>query len=325
MSAEPQLDLALATEVDAPALVEVIRTAFGARRAAGPPPAAMSETEESVARALRDGFGIIARVDGRPAGAVLVGIHVDVDSDSPAAVATWHRVSVHPDFQRHGIATSMIETAEEMAALRGCTYAELGVRMEFPELLAWWTALGYEVLGRGDKLLRVGRELPVAFQVPTGDDMHALGEWIARVVRAGDLIIASGSLGAGKTTFTQGLGAGMGVEGPVVSPTFVLSRVHPAANGGPTLVHVDAYRLGDGAELDDIDLDESAADAVTLVEWGEGLAERLNSDRLMLSIERSGDPDDETRFVFFRGFGERWEHLHRQIEMAAPIGGLPRD
>lgn len=324
MSAEPQLDLALATEADAPALVEVIHAAFGARREAGPPPAALSESQESVARALRDGFGIIARVDGRPAGAVLVGVHVDADTDRPAAIATWHRVSVHPDFQRHGIATAMIETAEELAALRGCTYAQLSVRIEFPELLAWWREHGYDVLSRGETMLLVGRELPVAFEVPTGDDMFSLGEWIARVVRAGDLIIASGGLGAGKTTFTQGLGAGLGVEGLVVSPTFVLSRVHPAAHGGPTLVHVDAYRLGDGAELDDLDLDESAADAVTLVEWGEGLAERLNADRLLLSIERSGDPDDETRYAFFRGVGKRWEQLHRQIEAAAPIGGLPR-
>lgn len=325
MSAEHQLDLAVATEADASALVEVIHAAFSARRSAGPPPAALSESEESVARALGEGFGLIARVDGRPAGAVLVGVHVDARGDNPAAIATWHRVSVHPDFQRHGIATMMIETAEELAALRGCTFAQLNVRIEFPELLAWWRELGYEVLSRGETLLQVGRELPVAFEVPTGDDMFQLGEWIARVVKAGDLIIATGSLGAGKTTFTQGLGSGLGVEGPVVSPTFVLSRVHPAAEGRPTLVHVDAYRLGDGAELDDIDLDETAADAVTLVEWGEGVAERLNADRLMLSIERSGDPEDETRFAFFRGVGKRWEQLHRQIEIAAPIGGLPRD
>ncbi len=325
MSAEAQLDLAQATEDDASALVEVIHAAFSARRAVGAPPAALAETEESVTQALQEGFGIIARVDGRPAGAVLVGVHITTETPGPAAVATWHRVSVHPDFQRHGIATTMIETAEELSALRGCTYAELSVRIEFPELLSWWRRLGYDVLSRGDKLLRVGRELPVAFEVPTGDDMFHLGEWMARVVRSGDLVIASGGLGAGKTTFTQGLGAGMGVAGPVVSPTFVLSRVHPTADGGPTLVHVDAYRLGDGAELDDIDLDESAADAVTVVEWGEGVAEQLNPDRLLMSIERSGEPGDETRYVFFRGLGKRWEHLHRQIEAAAPIGGIRHD
>lgn len=322
MSAEPQLDLGLATEDDAADLVEIMHAAFGARRPVGPPAAALQESEESVVRALRDGFGLIARIDGRPAGCVLVRVHVDEEADNPIAVATWHRVSVHPDFQRHGIATTMVETAEELAALRGCTFAQLNVRIEYPELLAWWQERHYRVLSRGEILLQVGKELPVAFEVPTGDDMHALGEWIARVVRAGDLVIASGGLGAGKTTFTQGLGAGLGVEGPIVSPTFVLSRVHPSADG-PTLVHVDAYRLGGAGELDDIDLDETAADAVTVVEWGEGVAEQLNADRLLLSIERSGEPDDETRFVFFRGVGERWEHLHRQIEVAAPLGGLP--
>lgn len=321
MSAEHELDLALAEESDAPDLVEVIHAAFGARRAAGPPPAGLSETESSVARALRDGFGIIARVDGRPAGAVLVGMGVDASTDTPSAVATWHRVSVHPEFQRHGIATQMIELAEELSALRGCTFAQLGVRVEFPELLAWWRKLGYDVLSRGDLMLQVGRELPVAFEVPTADEMVRLGEWVSRVVRPGDLIIAKGGLGAGKTTFTQGLGAGLGVEGPVVSPTFVLSRVHRAAAGRPTLVHVDAYRLGDADELDDLDLDETATDAVTLVEWGEGLAEQLNSDRLLMSIERSGDPTDETRFVFFRGEGKRWARLHRQIESVTPTGG----
>ncbi|QGF25038.1 tRNA (adenosine(37)-N6)-threonylcarbamoyltransferase complex ATPase subunit type 1 TsaE [Raineyella fluvialis] len=219
----------------------------------------------------------------------------------------------------------MIGLAEELAALRGCSFAQLGVRIEFPELLEWWRRLGYEILSRGDLLLQVGRELPVAFEVPTAEDMTRLGEWLARVVRAGDLVIAKGELGAGKTTFTQGLGRGLGVEGPVVSPTFVLSRVHRAAEGRPTLVHVDAYRLGDGDELDDIDLDETAAGAVTLVEWGEGIAERLNSDRLLMSIERSGDPADDTRFVFFRGEGERWEQLHRQIESVAPTGGPLHD
>lgn len=325
MSAEPQLDLALAAEADAPALVDVIHAAFGARRAAGPPPAGLSETESSVAKALHDGFGIIARVGGRPAGAVLVGLEVDASTEQPAAVAQWHRVSVHPDFQHHGIATAMIELAEELSALRGCTYAELGVRVEFPELLAWWRRLGYDVLSRGDHLLRVGRELPVAFEVPTAEDMARLGQWVARVVRSGDLIIAKGELGAGKTTFAQGLGAGLGVEGPIVSPTFVLSRVHRSTTSGPALVHVDAYRLGDAAELDDIDLDETAGDAVTLVEWGEGLAEQLSDDRLLLSIERSDDPADETRFVFFRGEGERWEQLHRQIQAVAPTGGLIHD
>ncbi len=320
MSAEPlsirqRLDLGLAEPADAHDMVDVIHAAFGARRSVDVPPAALAETEGSVAGALTGGFGIIARVDGRAAGVVLVSLRGDGSAGEPVA-AHWHRVSVHPDFQRHGIATAMIEVAEELSALRGASFGELDVRIEFPELLAWWTRLGYTVLGRGDRLLRVGRELPVAYEVPTPDDMRRLGTRLARLVRAGDLVIAGGELGAGKTTLTQGLGAGLGVAGPVISPTFVLSRVHPSTTGGPGLVHVDAYRLGRPGELDDIDLDSTAADAVTVVEWGEGRAEQLSPDRLTITIERSGDPDDETRFVFLRGTGRRWEHLHVLVATA---------
>src|SRR5271165_6762886 len=106
--------------------------------------------------------------------------------------------------------------------------------------------------------------------VSTADQMRDLGRRLAGLLRAGDLIIMSGPLGSGKTTLTQGIGAGLGVRGPVTSPTFVIARVHP----GPTpLVHVDAYRLGSALELDDLDLDADTDMSVTIVEWGEGLAE----------------------------------------------------
>ena len=96
------------------------------------------------------------------------------------------------------------------------------------------------------------------------------------------------------------------MSGPVTSPTFVLSRIHHSTGTAPQLVHVDAYRLGSAAELDDLDLDETLADSVTLVEWGAGLAEYLATDRLEIDIERSGDVDDETRIVTVRGIGPRW-------------------
>ena len=104
-----------------------------------------------------------------------------------------------------------------------------------------------------------------------------------------------GDLGAGKTTFTQGLGAGLGVRGPVTSPTFVIARVHPSEVDGPALVHVDAYRLGGLDELDDLDLDTSLDEAVTVVEWGEGLAEGLAESRLEVRIERGDSVEDESR------------------------------
>ena len=104
-----------------------------------------------------------------------------------------------------------------------------------------------------------------------------------------------GDLGAGKTTFTQGLGAGLGVRGPVTSPTFVIARVHPCEVDGPALVHVDAYRLGGIEELDDLDLDASLDEAVTVVEWGEGIAEGLADSRLEVRIARASDaPTDES-------------------------------
>ena len=99
-------------------------------------------------------------------------------------------------------------------------------------------------------------------------------------------MILTGDLGAGKTTLTQGIGEGLGVRGDVTSPTFVISRVHPSVDDGPPLVHVDAYRLGGSAELDDLDLDTDIDEAVTVVEWGEGLAESLSVDRLELSLDR---------------------------------------
>ena len=134
------------------------------------------------------------------------------------------------------------------------------------------------------------------------------------MVRAGDVLIASGDLGAGKTTFAQGLGAGMGVAGAIISPTFVLSRVHPSVVGGPALVHVDAYRLGSFAELEDLDLEVSLDESVTLVEWGAGIAEGLADDYLEIDIRRTLDPEDEVRWIFLTPIGERWTAAREALE-----------
>jgi tRNA threonylcarbamoyladenosine biosynthesis protein TsaE len=131
--------------------------------------------------------------------------------------------------------------------------------------------------------------------------MQALGERIAETLRPGDLVMLCGPLGAGKTTLAQGIGRGLGVEG-VVSPTFVIARVH--RGGSLPLVHVDAYRLGSVAEVDDLDLDASLEESVTLVEWGEGLVEGLAGDRLEIRIAR--DADVEERTVDIAGVGPRW-------------------
>jgi tRNA threonylcarbamoyladenosine biosynthesis protein TsaE len=134
--------------------------------------------------------------------------------------------------------------------------------------------------------------------------MHDLGRRIADGLVAGDLVILSGGLGAGKTTLTQGIGEGLKVRGPVTSPTFVIARVHPSLAGGPALVHVDAYRLGSVVEVDDLDLDASLEDSITVVEWGEGLVEDLSEDRLEITIGRGLG---EERVVAVHGVGARWK------------------
>ncbi|MGO8958791.1 MAG: tRNA (adenosine(37)-N6)-threonylcarbamoyltransferase complex ATPase subunit type 1 TsaE [Streptosporangiaceae bacterium] len=151
--------------------------------------------------------------------------------------------------------------------------------------------------------------------------MRDLGRRLAGVLRAGDLVVLSGPLGAGKTTLAQGIGAGLGVRGPVTSPTFVIARVHPNLGAGPDLVHADAYRLGSRAEVDDLDLDADLANSVTVVEWGEGLVEELAPSFLQVAINpviphngpTSGGPVAEVaadldlpRSVQVRGFGDRW-------------------
>jgi len=147
--------------------------------------------------------------------------------------------------------------------------------------------------------------LPMTTRIATDVAMRDLGRQLAGLLRAGDLVILTGPLGAGKTTLVQGIGAGLGVRGPVTSPTFVIARVHPVVSGfGPALVHADAYRLGSISEVDDLDLDTDAAAAVTVVEWGAGLAEGLAQDRLEISIEP--DPDSDVRTVQLIGHGVRW-------------------
>nr|WP_279488506.1 tRNA (adenosine(37)-N6)-threonylcarbamoyltransferase complex ATPase subunit type 1 TsaE [Actinomadura sp. 6K520] len=148
----------------------------------------------------------------------------------------------------------------------------------------------------------------MSLTVPTAEDMRDLGVRLAGLLRPGDLVVLTGRLGAGKTTLTQGIGEGLKVRGPITSPTFVIARVHPSLCGGPPLVHVDAYRLGGFAELDDLDLDASLDESVTIVEWGEGIAEGLAEDRLEVILSR-GEGAGEEREVRIVGVGDRWPDL----------------
>lgn len=147
-------------------------------------------------------------------------------------------------------------------------------------------------------------------RLATVDDTRAFGRRLAALVRAGDLLLLTGPLGAGKTALVQGLGDGLGVLGAITSPTFVIARVHrpdPARGGEVPLVHADAYRLGDAAdpraEIDDLDLDASAEEAVTVVEWGAGLVEQLNDEYLAVRIARF---DDDTRVIDLLPHGGDW-------------------
>jgi tRNA threonylcarbamoyladenosine biosynthesis protein TsaE len=176
-----------------------------------------------------------------------------------------------------------------------------------------------------DSMHRLAEGSAVSLTVSTADQMRELGRRLASAVAAGDLVILSGGLGAGKTTLTKGIGDGLGVRGPITSPTFVIARVHPPVGSAPSaprppLVHADAYRLGGVLELDDLDLDTDLASSVTVVEWGEGLAEGLSADRLEIAIETlpTGsaavpDPDDLAgdmpRTVRITSVGQRWEGI----------------
>jgi tRNA threonylcarbamoyladenosine biosynthesis protein TsaE len=149
--------------------------------------------------------------------------------------------------------------------------------------------------------------------VVTAAQMRHLGEQLSGLLRAGDLVVLSGPLGAGKTTLAQGIGAGLGVRGQVTSPTFVIARVHPNLGAGPDLVHADAYRLGSRAEVDDLDLDANLATAVTVVEWGAGLVEGLADSFLSVAIDlrvgpiAAAEADAGPRTVRVKGSGDRWQ------------------
>ena len=293
------IELREAEPADAAAMLDVIRAAFSARPPVDPPADALGDTVDDISAALSSGTGLLALIGGDLVGCLLI-------SQADDRIGLY-RVSVLPNAQHEGVAGHLVRGAALLGLDLGATSVEIMARSEFPKLIAWWGGHGFAVEREVPHGVVMSRPLPTRVLVPTADAMHALGERLAGRLRPGDLIISSGDLGAGKTTLTQGIGAGLGVEGPVISPTFVISRVHPNRSG-PPLVHVDAYRLGSAAELEDIDLEATLADSVTMVEWGEGIAEWLTDERLDIDIERGDDPADDTREVYLTGYGARWNH-----------------
>ena len=285
-----QVDAASADDV-----VAVIHEAFSGRPTLDPPSTALDETAESVGSILAEHGGLLATHDGEPVGALLFADH--------GQLLGLRRVGVLERARHHGVARMLADAAAGVATERGKVGLDLEARAELPQTIAFWQKHGYVEVERDGPRLRMLSLLPLRITLPTVEDTRAVGERLGPVLRAGDLLILTGDLGAGKTTLTQGLGDGLGVRGPVTSPTFVIARVHPSLGGGPELVHVDAYRLGDSAELDDLDLDTDLDQAVTVVEWGSGLAEALSTDRLELRLERA---DDDVRSLTLTPVGARW-------------------
>jgi tRNA threonylcarbamoyladenosine biosynthesis protein TsaE len=286
----------------APEVLAVVRAAFQARPPLDPPAAALEETEETIAAKLASYGGLLARLDGRPVGTLLL--------DPIGSTTYLRRFGVSPDAQGHGVAAELIEAAVEAA--EGSDDLTVVAREELPQTVRFWERQGFREIRRESPNVEMRRPLRThVFQAPDADAMRGLGRSLAGQLAKGDLIVLSGELGAGKTTFTQGLGVGLGVRGDVTSPTFVIARVHPSLVGGPDLVHVDAYRLGGLDELDDLDLDTSLDDAVTVVEWGEGLAEGLSESRLEVAIVRGDAPHDglDPRRVELTPVGPRWHVL----------------
>jgi tRNA threonylcarbamoyladenosine biosynthesis protein TsaE len=276
-------------------VLAVIRATFSGRPDLDPPSTALDETRESVAAALGEHGGLVAEHDGQVVGALLFAPH--------GRLLGLRRVGVLAQARHHGVAHLLAERSAEVAGARGYAGLVLEARAELPDTVRFWLRNSYVEVDRDGPRLTMARLLPVRLTLPTPEDTRAVGERLAALLRAGDLLILTGDLGAGKTTLTQGLGEGLGVRGPVTSPTFVIARVHPSLCGGPALVHVDAYRLGDAAELDDLDLDTDLDEAVTVVEWGSGLAEALSSDRLELRLERAAD---DVRTLTLTPVGARW-------------------
>lgn len=288
---------------DAALVVDLIHRSFATRPVLDPPATAMSETEQSVAAALEAFGGLVAEHDGAPVGSLLF---------APEGARLWlRRVGVLAEVRHHGIAHQLTDAAAHYAAREGYDRLVLEARAELPATVHFWTGQGYVEVEHDGPRLQMVRALPLVGTLASLDDTTKLAHEIAALARPGDVILLSGDLGAGKTTFTQGFGEGLGVRGPITSPTFVIARSHPSLVGGPGLVHVDAYRLPNSAELDDLDLDTDLDTAVTVVEWGEGIAEQLSENRLEISMRGA---DDDSRAVTIRRRGPRWadvgfEHL----------------
>jgi tRNA threonylcarbamoyladenosine biosynthesis protein TsaE len=269
--------------------------AFAGQDTLTPPSGSLSEPPETIAADFAASGGLLLREEG---GQLLATCRVR------RLGSAWviRRCAVEPSYRRRGLGQRLVHEAHMWAADEGAVRTHVGVRDALLGSRAFWESLGYRPLVRhGGFWTELAR--PLSLRLTGPEQTRALGERLAAELRAGDLVVLNGPLGAGKTALTQGIGAGLGVRGAVTSPTFVLARVHP---GPLPLVHVDAYRLRDAGgrlELDDLDLDASLTDSVTVVEWGEGLVEGLAESRLDVELIRAAEDE---RLALVTPIGPRW-------------------
>jgi tRNA threonylcarbamoyladenosine biosynthesis protein TsaE len=306
-----------ATPEDTAAVLALTLAAFAEHAELTPTPGALAETEATVARDLAGDGGLVLT---GPDGDLLAALRFSRDDP----VRWVRRVAVAPTHQRRGLGARLMAAAADVAASQGATALRCKVRLALPGNERFYAGLGFRPLAAHDHWREWG--LPLARPVPTAAATRALAERLAAALAPGDLVILDGPLGAGKTEFAQGIGAGLGVTGPVTSPTFVISRRHRGTRAD--LLHADAYRLGTGAEFDDLDLDSELPGAVTVVEWGSGVAEGLAQDRIVVRIERSDaappdgatPPADEPRRITLTAHGPGAAARQRQLDaITAPV------
>jgi tRNA threonylcarbamoyladenosine biosynthesis protein TsaE len=283
-----------ATPADAAVVQQLSHRAYAEHADLVPTPKVLSETIEVVAAELAEQGGLVAEVGGVVVGSIRHGIEEDG--------RRWlRRVSVDPDIRRHGVGTALVKAAVAVTGAVGAPGLHLAVRHALPHTRAWYQRLGF--LPVREHALWWHLAAPSPLRLADAVATRQLGVRLAELARDGDLVILAGPLGAGKTTLAQGFGAGLGVEGPVRSPTYTLADQHSGT--ALKLVHIDAYRLGSAEELDDLDLDLDGA--VALVEWGEDRAEQLATSRLVVRLERPplGDGPDH-RTVRLEPVGGDW-------------------
>jgi tRNA threonylcarbamoyladenosine biosynthesis protein TsaE len=287
-------------------VLAVIHAGFGAREVLEPPSTATLETDESIAKALAEHGGLLAVSELGAVGALVF---------EPADdLLGLRRVAVHPDAQTRGVARTMVRRAERVARARGFEAVRLHARAELPRTVRFWQRLGYRETGREGTMITLAKELPIEVETTSPEQARSLGERLATILRAGDLVILSGDLGAGKTTFTQGFGAALGVDEPITSPTFVLMRTYEGTR--LPIVHMDVYRLEHLQEAVDLGLAEILDDgAVALVEWGDLVAAVLPADFLEIAIEQvdGDDTSDDDRVLRIRPVGSRWHARMRGL------------